>query len=99
MVKVVANPPATMTQKQARGGRGSKWTLDHLPDGTKDRFKAVLVPSIRKFLGTLEPWELPTIEQLQELVDKVYGFGEYTVDPEYVWERLVRLILLSNVKF
>ncbi|KAJ3492461.1 hypothetical protein NLJ89_g11232 [Agrocybe chaxingu] len=88
MIKIVHNEPVTMTQKAARGG-GNKWTLQHLPPGTSRDFQSVLLPIVRKYTGTMNPWDTPSNAELQTLVDEVYGTSKYTVLSESVWERLI----------
>ena len=74
-------------QHEACSGCGKKWKLEHLPKGTSDMFTNQRVP-LAKSLCLLEGLSR---EQVQELMDKIYGFAEYTaqeapVDP---WGPLV----------
>ncbi|KIM49896.1 hypothetical protein M413DRAFT_43621, partial [Hebeloma cylindrosporum] len=67
------------TQREARGGSGKKWKLEHLPKGTSEVFTNQLVPLAKSLAGSLSPWEGLSREQVQELVDKIYGSAQYTV--------------------
>jgi hypothetical protein len=88
---VVSSTPRT--QREARGGLGKKWKLEHLPKGSSDVFTKQLVPLAKSLAGSLSPWEGLSREQVQELVDKIYGSGEYTVQeaPVNPWGPLVSL--------
>lgn len=91
-MKIEANPIADepKTLKQARGG-GNKWTLAHLPDQKGSDFTDLVAPLIRKQAGTsLNPWLNPTVEQVQDIVDNVFGKGKYTVTENGPWYGLVR---------
>lgn len=78
-----------MTQKDARGG-DKKWQLKHLPAGTADIFTKDVVPHAREKAGTLNPWNTLSVRQIQDLVDEVYGNGQYVVTEDNVWFGLVR---------
>ena len=81
------------TQCEAHGESGKKWKLEHLPKGSSDVFTKQLVPLAKSPAGSLSPWEGLLREQVQELVDKIYGSGEYTVQeaPVDPWGPLVSL--------
>jgi hypothetical protein len=80
------------TQREARGGSGKKWKLEHLPKDTSDVFTSQLVPLAKSLAGSLSPWEGLSKDQIQELVDKIYGPAQYTVQdtPMDPWTPLVR---------
>ena len=67
------------TQREARGGSGKKWKLEHLPQGTSEVFTNQLVPLAKSLAGSLSPWEGLSKEQVQELVDKIYRSAWYTI--------------------
>jgi hypothetical protein len=88
-IEVVSSTPRT--QREARGGSGKKWKLEHLPQGTSEVFTNQLVPLAKSLAGSLSPWEGLSKEQVQELVDKIYGSARYTVQdaPIDPWGPLV----------
>ena len=79
------------TQREACGGSGQKWKLEHLPKGTSKAFTNQLVPLAKSLAGSLSPWEGLSKEQVQELVDKIYGSNQYTIQdaPIDPWGPLV----------
>ena len=79
------------TQHEARGGSRKKWKLEHLPKGTSEVFTNHLVPLAKSLAGSLSPWEGLLKEQVQRLVDKIYGSAQYTVQdaPIDPWGPLV----------
>ena len=80
-------------QHEAHGGSEKKWKLEHLPKGSSDVFTKQLVSLAKSLAGSLSPWEGLSREQVQELVDKIHGSGEYTVKEALVdpWGLLVSL--------
>jgi hypothetical protein len=88
-IEVVSSTPRT--QREARGGSGKKWKLEHLPQGTSEVFTNQLIPLAKSLAGSLSPWEGLSNEQVQELVDKIYGSARYTVQdaPIDPWGPLV----------
>jgi hypothetical protein len=86
---VVSSTPHT--QREARGGSGKKWKLEHLPKGTSEVFTNHLVPLAKSLAGSLSPCEGLSREQVQQLVDKIYGSGQYIVQdaPIDPWSPLV----------
>lgn len=84
-------PSVPRTQREARGGTGKKWKLEHLPTDTSEAFTSQLVPLAKSLAGSLSPWEGLSREQVQKLVDKIYGPGEYSVQdgPMDPWTPLV----------
>jgi hypothetical protein len=89
---LIAIQPRAPTQKQLRGG-SAKWALKHLPSGTSSQFTDEVVPLARELAGSqqLEPWTKLTVKQVQDIIDKVYGKGEYMVEASGPWMGLVRL--------
>jgi hypothetical protein len=79
------------TQREARGGSGKKWKLEHLPNGTSEVFTNQLVPLAKSLAGSLSPCESLSKEQVQKLMDKIYGSDQYTVQdaPVDLWSPLV----------
>ena len=86
---MVSSTPCT--QCEARGGGGKKWKLEHLPKGTSEVFTNQLVPLAKSLAGSLSPWEGLSRKQVQELVDKIYGSAQHTVQeaPTDPWGPLV----------
>ena len=92
MTKIEANPEAQpKTLKEVRGG-DDKWALKHLPEEARIRYTNEVVPLARKKAGSLNPWDQLTAENLQTLIDKVFGKGQYRVTNDGVWQGLVRSI-------
>ncbi|KAJ7911948.1 hypothetical protein B0H13DRAFT_2327803 [Mycena leptocephala] len=74
--------------KQLLGG-SAKWTLKHLPSGTSSQFTDEVVPLAGELAGSqLEPWTKLTVKQVQDIIDKVYGKGEYIVEASGPWMSL-----------
>ena len=68
--------------------------------GTSDVFTNQLVPLAKSLAGSLSPWEGLSKEQVQKLVDKIYGPEEYTVQdaPMDLWGPLVsHLFIYSSI--
>jgi hypothetical protein len=88
-IEVVSSTPRT--QREARGGSGKKWKLEHLPKGTSEVFTNQLVPLAKSLAGSLSPWESLSKEQVQKLVDKIYGSAQFTLQdpPTDPWAPLV----------
>lgn len=77
-----------MTKKQARGG-DARWKLGHLPPGTNKKFTDSVVPLAKLKAGTLAPWAGLNHEQVQKIVDDVFGQGKFVVEDGDVWCGLV----------
>ncbi|KAF5374165.1 hypothetical protein D9615_008849 [Tricholomella constricta] len=91
MIKIERlNTTPTITKKAQRGG-AEKWTLKHLPSGTEAAFSALVVSLARKKVGSREgdPWETLATEDIQYIVDTVFGVGEHEVEDDDVWCGLV----------
>ncbi|KAJ7883390.1 hypothetical protein B0H13DRAFT_2278138 [Mycena leptocephala] len=87
---VIAIQPGAPTQKQLRGG-SAKWTLKDLPSSTSSQFPDEVVPLARELAGSqqLEPWTKLTVKQVQDIINKVYGKGEYIVEASGPWMGLI----------
>lgn len=94
---MVKSTPHARTQREARGGTGKKWKLEHLPLGTSDLFTNQLVPLAKSLAGSLSPWEGLSKEQVQKLVDNIYGSSQYTVQdaPTDPWGPLVSHVFVN----
>jgi hypothetical protein len=77
--------------KNAKNG-AKKWKLNHLPDSpaSENPYSSRVVPLARKKTGTLEPWEMISVDDLQVIVDQVYPEKQYQVETGNVWFGLVR---------
>lgn len=82
------------TKKALRGG-SKKWTLSHLPAGTSTAFTESLVSLAKIKAGTLRPWSGLSCEQVQELVDGVFGERMHVIRDDDVWCGLVSNIFIS----
>jgi hypothetical protein len=91
-------PSVPRTQQEARGGT-KKWKLENLPTGTSEAFTSQLVPLAKGLAGSLSPWKSLSREQIQKLVDNIYGSGEYSVQdgPMDPWTPLVSRIFIPNI--
>ncbi|KAF8332229.1 hypothetical protein F5887DRAFT_1080892 [Amanita rubescens] len=79
------------SSKNAKNG-AKKWKLIHLPDSPESEYpySSHVVPLARKKTGTLEPWEMISVDDLQVIVDQVYPEKWYKVETNNVWFGLVR---------
>jgi hypothetical protein len=84
------------TLKEAHGG-SNKWALKHLPTGTADCFTNDVVPLARQKAGTLDPWDNLSIQQVQDILDKVYGAKSYKVVEDGIWFGLVRVFIFTHI--
>lgn len=77
------------TKKGARNG-DLKWRLGHLPPGTDTTFTNDLVPLAKAKAGEqVHAWSELGFQQIQTLVDEVYGPGSYIIEANDVWCGLV----------
>ncbi|KAM6503689.1 hypothetical protein JOM56_000632 [Amanita muscaria] len=86
LVKIAPNPAVPKTQVEARNG-DKKWAKRHLPKVAQDEFETVIVPLVRLKAGTLEPWDLLKVEDVQAIVDDVFGSEKYSVAPDVTRSR------------
>ncbi|KAG6898429.1 hypothetical protein C0992_004140 [Termitomyces sp. T32_za158] len=87
MIKII-HTKHVATKTELRGGK-KKWTHNHLPPNTDDKFKNDVLPLVKEKVGTLAPWSnLPSTE-LQNIVDRVYGINVYDIDDNPAWAGLV----------
>ena len=96
MTKIEVNPDAPKSLKEARGG-DNKWALKHLPEQARIPYTTFVVPLARKKAGSLDPWENLTVEQIQSIVDDVFGKEKYKVTGDGVWYGLVGVTIISNI--
>ena len=80
-----------VTKKQAWGG-DTQWKLRHLPPGTDKKFTDSVVPLVKLKAGTLAPWAGLNHEQVQKIVDAVFGQGKFVVADGDVWCGLVSFL-------
>jgi hypothetical protein len=77
------------TKKGSRNG-DLKWRLSHLPPETDTTFTNNLIPLAKAKAGEqVHPWSELAVQQIQGLVDEVYGPGHHTVVANDVWCGLV----------
>ncbi|CAK5264821.1 unnamed protein product [Mycena citricolor] len=82
---VNVSQPKALSKKAQRGG-GNKWQVKDLPAAARSKFSDDLVPLLKGVMGTLEdPWESPSLDKKQSLVNAVYGPGKYIVAVDNVW--------------
>ncbi|KAF8815367.1 hypothetical protein BYT27DRAFT_7249255 [Phlegmacium glaucopus] len=94
-LKIEVKLSVPRTQREAWGGSGKKWRLEHRPKNTSDAFTNQLVPLAKSLAGSLSLWEGFSRKQVQELVDKVYGPAQYTIQnpPIDPWAPLISYCL------
>ena len=80
------------TKKQARGGH-VRWKLEHLPAGTDKKFTEYVVPLAKLKAGTITPWAGLDHDQIQKIVDDVFGEGEHVVKEGDAWCGLASIFL------
>lgn len=77
------------TKKGARNG-DLKWRLNHLPPGSDTAFTNDLVPLAKAKAGEqVHAWSELGVQEIQGLVDEVFGPGCHTVVANDVWCGLV----------
>ncbi|KAJ7246228.1 hypothetical protein C8J57DRAFT_1241711 [Mycena rebaudengoi] len=83
-----ATPAKPLTLKTLRKGR-KKWTPEDLPTGTARQFKDDVVPLARDLLGLQHnPWEPLSDDQVQGILDLVYGPKKHTTE-DPAWQGLL----------
>ncbi|KAI0054851.1 hypothetical protein BV25DRAFT_1922312 [Artomyces pyxidatus] len=86
-------PRAMRRQSQAKkvgkDGRSVKWNTKDIPANLQDRFTNVLIPVVRDFTGTLDPWASPTIEDMQRLFDTVFPDVGHQIEKGDVYHDLI----------
>ncbi|KAJ7255148.1 hypothetical protein C8J57DRAFT_1518076 [Mycena rebaudengoi] len=80
--------PKAPTRKEIRGS-SAKWTLKHLPPGTSSEFTEEVVPLACELAGTLPPWMGLSVNQIQTIVDKVFGNSVHKVTADTTWVGLI----------
>jgi hypothetical protein len=89
LVKVEPNPvtsTATHVEKQAK----ENWQTKHLPAEARDDFENMIAPLVRLKAGALSnPWQGLQIDDVQALVDDIYGAGKYKVTGDGAFYGLV----------
>ncbi|KAF8326759.1 hypothetical protein F5887DRAFT_925144 [Amanita rubescens] len=95
-VKVEDTPTVTRKLKEIRNG-DEKWKLEHLSDDKRvqSRFTEKVAPLARKKAASLDPWSNLNVDQVQVIVDQVYGAGMYEVTEDSAWLGLVTARLQS----
>ncbi|KAF8803197.1 hypothetical protein BYT27DRAFT_7260232 [Phlegmacium glaucopus] len=85
--------------KTSRIPRNSNWkgwgTIKTSPKGTSDVFTNQLVPLAKSLTGSLSLWEALSKEQVQGLVDTIYGSAQHTVQDALIdpWGPLISYCL------
>ena len=81
------------TKKEARNGN-LKWRLAHLPPGTDIMFTNHVVPLSKARAGEqVHAWSELSVQQIQDIIDEVYGEGTHTVACNDAWSGLVSKII------
>ena len=92
---------ANTTQKakcQEDNVNGNKWTLKNLPDdNTRKLFLTHFVPALSTFMSFQEAWAAIEVNELQVLVDQVYGEDVYDVMDTPAWMKLVSLFYVYQL--
>ena len=90
LVKIEPNPvtsKATHVEKQGK----ENWQTKHLPAEARDDFENMIAPLVRLKAGALSnPWQALQVDEVQGLVDDVYGAGKYKVTGDGAFYGLVR---------
>ena len=85
--------------KEARNG-DLKWRLAHLPPGTDSTFTNHVVPLSKVKAGEqVHTWSELGVQQIQEVIDEVFGRGSHMVESNDVWCGLVseNILPLQNL--
>lgn len=78
--QLVKIKPNLVTETHVRKQGSENWALKHLPLAVRDDFENCLAPLVRLKAGALtDPWESPKTDDLQALVDNVYGSEKHTI--------------------
>ena len=90
-----------MTQKAKReedNVNGNKWTLENLlDDNTRKLFPTHFVPALSAYMSFQEAWVAIEVNELQVLVDQVYGEDVYDVTDTPAWMKLVSLFYVYQL--
>ena len=83
--------------KEMRDG-DDKWKLKHLSDDANVQalFTDKVAPLARKKAAALDPWSNLNIDEVQGIVDQVYGAGRFEVKEDGPWLGLVRITFGFN---
>ena len=92
---------ANTTQKAKRqedNVNGNKWTLKNLPDdNARKLFPTHFVPALSAYMSFQEAWAAIEVNELQVLVDQVYGEDVYDVTDTPAWMKLVSLFYVYQL--
>ena len=96
-VKVEENPTVPRRLKEMRDG-DDKWKLKHLSEDTNVQalFTEKVAPLARKKVAALDPWSNLNVDEVQAIVDQVYGAGRFEVKEDGPWLGLVRIMVGFN---
>ncbi|KAJ6457472.1 hypothetical protein C8R47DRAFT_1164089 [Mycena vitilis] len=75
LIAITAVAPKQPTKKAVRNGN-TKWTLKDLPVGTAERFTNEVAPLAKELTGEFDPWEGPSVKQVQHTVNRVFGLDD-----------------------
>ena len=89
LVKVKPNPvtsKATHIEKQGK----ENWQTKHLPMEAHEDFENMITPLVRLKAGALSnPWQALQVDEVQKVVDDVYGSGKYKITGDGTFYGLV----------
>ena len=93
-MKVEENPTVPQKLKEMHDGN-EKWKLKHLSNDTNVQalFTEKVAPLAHKKAATLDPWSNLNIDEVQAIVDQVYGAGKFEVKEDGPWLGLVRIMV------
>ena len=89
MIKIEANPVAPKPMANGLLAGIKNWSLKYLLESIQGDFEEAMAPHIHKKIGSLPPWELLEITDIQAIVDDVYGQGTHNVMKKSFWVHLV----------
>ncbi|PBK74582.1 hypothetical protein ARMSODRAFT_1013590 [Armillaria solidipes] len=80
IIEITAKDKIPATAREACGGK-SKWQQTHLPKEMGSLFTTKLVPYAREHLlgAVANPWVPPTVQEIQNAVDTVFGKDQFEV--------------------
>ena len=91
--QLVKIEPNVVTSKAAHVEKQGKenWQTKHLPAEAREDFENMIAPLVRLKAGALSnPWQALQVDEVQKVVDDVYGAGKYKVTGDGAFYGLVR---------
>lgn len=97
-MKVEENPMVPQKPLKEMCDGDNKWKLKHLRNDTNVQalFTDKVAPLARKKAAALDPWSNLNIDEVQGIVDQVYGASRFKVKEDGPWLGLVHIMFGFN---